>query len=86
IERDRSRLALHDAMRREEILTALGDVLQQAMTPEEVAAWAMGQLGPALSSQCMLVVRLNGEQLHQSILWGDVPPAVLASMSRPGLT
>ncbi|WP_295813753.1 PAS domain-containing protein [uncultured Deinococcus sp.] len=86
IERDRSRLALHDAMRREEILTALGDVLQQAMTPEEVAAWAMGQLGPALSSQCMLVVRLNGEQLQQSILWGDVPPAVLASMSRPGLT
>lgn len=86
IERDRSRLALQDAMRRAELLAALGDVLQQALTPEEVATWAMGQLGPALSAQCMLIVRLDGAHLQRSVLWGDVPEAVLVSMTRAGLT
>lgn len=86
IERDQTRLALQEALRRAEVLAALGDVLQQALKPEEVADWSLRQLGPALGAQSMLMIRVEGEHLHPPAFWGNVPDAVQRIMTRPGLT
>ncbi|WP_207795388.1 PAS domain S-box protein [Deinococcus koreensis] len=93
IDRDAARSALElshtelqGAVRRAEVLTALGDVLQQALTPDEVAARAMDQLGPALEAGSMLVVRLDGDLIRMPATWGDTPATILEYMSRPGLT
>jgi PAS domain S-box-containing protein len=75
---------------RADVLATLGDELQQAGTPEEVAARALAHLGPALGAQTMLLIRLDGQPggplggrtLLSPAVWGDPSPAVLADMTR----
>jgi PAS domain S-box-containing protein len=87
----RSRLALRGGS---EVLATLGDALQKASTPKEVAELALAQLGPALRARSMLVVRLmraptEGEgraEIELPTLWGDTPEPIMMYMTRPGLT
>lgn len=76
---------VEDALRDSELLAALGDALQQARRPEEVATLALLRLGPALQALSMLVVRLDGEQIRLPTLWGDMPQEIFEHMTRPGL-
>jgi PAS domain S-box-containing protein len=75
-----------EARSQAEVLAALGDTLQLATTPEQVAEQALERLGPALHAQSMLVVRLDGEGIRLPTLWGETPEVVVAYMTRPGLT
>ncbi|WP_216329249.1 GAF domain-containing protein [Deinococcus aestuarii] len=74
------------ARTRAEVLAALGDALQRAASPEEVAQFALDRIGPAVGARGMLVVRLEGEVLHLPTVWGDVPETVTAYLNRPGRT
>ncbi|GGL96815.1 ATP-binding protein [Deinococcus aerophilus] len=70
---------LEEAQRTAELLASLGDTLQSARTPEEVARLTLGRLGPALHAQGMLMVELTMNAqgraaLAQPTLWGDPPP------------
>lgn len=76
---------VEDALRDSDLLAALGDALQQARTPEEVATLALSKLGPALQALSMLVVQINGEQIRLPTLWGDMPQQIFEHMTRPGL-
>ncbi|PNY79281.1 hypothetical protein CVO96_20315 [Deinococcus koreensis] len=78
-------LALGRALQRAEVLAALSDALQRASTAEEVAERALARLGPALQAQSMLMMRLDGEALSLPSVWGEVPAAIAAHMTRPGL-
>ena len=71
--------------RRADLLAGLGDALQQAGTPSEVAERALALLGPVLGARSMLLIRLEGEQLLFPTVWGDTPAPILAFMTRPGL-
>lgn len=75
-----------EARARAEVLAALGDALQRARNPEDIAARALPQLGPALRVQSMLVVRLDGEGIQLPTLWGNTPEPIMSWMTRPGLT
>jgi len=68
-----------------EVLTALGDALQSAQTPTEVATFTLSKLGPVLRAQSMLVVFLDGTHLLPPTFWGDTPQVIEDYMSRPGL-
>ncbi|MFC4426076.1 GAF domain-containing protein [Deinococcus navajonensis] len=70
---------------RAEVLAALGDALQRATTPEEVAEQALHTLGPALRALSMLMVRLDGLGIRLPTLWGQTPEVITAYMTRPGL-
>ncbi|MFC4637461.1 GAF domain-containing protein [Deinococcus hohokamensis] len=70
---------------RAEVLAALGDALQGATTPEEVAAHALQTLGPALRAQSMLMVGLDGPGIRLPTLWGQLPEVIARYMTRPGL-
>lgn len=75
-----------DAARvRAEVLAALGDALQGATSPEQVADEALATLGPALRALSMLVVRLDGAAIRLPTLWGRNPEAITHYMTRPGL-
>ncbi|AFZ69189.1 ATP-binding protein [Deinococcus peraridilitoris] len=71
---------------RAEVLAALGDALQRAATPEEVAQLALPRIGPALRAQCMLMVRLDACAIRLPTLWGDTPEVIVSYMTRPGLS
>ncbi|WP_350245539.1 GAF domain-containing protein [Deinococcus sonorensis] len=68
------------------VLAALGDALQRASTPDDVAHLALAQLGPALHAQVMLVVRLDGDRIKLPVIWGDQTAPISAYMTQPGLT
>ena len=74
-----------EARRDSELLAILGDALQRAASPEEVATLALPRLGPALQAVNMLVVRLDGEHIRFPTLWGDTPQEISDHMMRPGL-
>ncbi len=70
---------LEQAQRTAELLASLGDTLQSARTPGEVARLTLGRLGPALHAQGMLMVELEAHSAVRSslghpTLWGDPPP------------
>ncbi|MDB5044891.1 MAG: hypothetical protein JWQ08_941 [Deinococcus sp.] len=76
---------LERARRQAEVLAVLGEALQRAATPDEVAELALPRIGPAILAQSMLVVRLEDDQIRMPTLWGDTPEAVVTYMTRPGL-
>ncbi|WP_052351628.1 PAS domain-containing sensor histidine kinase [Deinococcus pimensis] len=82
--RERTR-ELEAARERAEVLAALGDVLQRAVTPDEAARVALARLGVALGATAMLFVRLDGERLTSPEVWGDLPPGVHERALRPDL-
>jgi len=71
---------------RAEVLAGLGEALQRATSPEDVAALALDRLGPALRAGSMLIVRLHGERIEVLTFWGDLPEPILAHMARPDLS
>lgn len=77
--------ALESARAAAEVLTRLGDALQAAASPEEVARLALERLASTLDARGMNVVRLSGEQLQATAFWGEVPSGLRAFMTRPGL-
>lgn len=76
---------LDRARRQAEVLAVLGESLQRATTPDEVAGLALPRIGPAIQAQSMLVVQLEDGHIRLPTLWGDTPQAVVDYMTRPGL-
>ncbi|MFB9994526.1 ATP-binding protein [Deinococcus oregonensis] len=84
-ELDRRTRDLERARRQAEVLAVLGEALQRAVTPDEVAGLALPRIGPALQAQSMLVVRLEEDQIRLPTLWGDTPEVIVRYMTRPDL-
>ncbi|GGR19355.1 GAF domain-containing protein [Deinococcus ruber] len=78
--------AYEAARQNAELLAALGDVLQRATRPDEIATFALSQLGPTLKALSMLVVYLDGQKMLPPILWGDTPATIADHMLQPGLS
>lgn len=78
--------AYDDARQNAELLAALGDVLQRATSPDEIATFALSQLGPTLKALSMLVVYLDGQRLLTPILWGETPATIADHMLQSGLS
>ncbi|MEF2277439.1 GAF domain-containing protein [Deinococcus sp. YIM 134068] len=76
---------LEAARRTAEVLARLGDALQDAASPEEVAGRSLEWLGPAVGATGMGMVRLEGESVQATAFWGDVPEPIRAFLTRPGL-
>ncbi|WP_216329542.1 GAF domain-containing protein [Deinococcus aestuarii] len=70
------------ARSRAEVLAALGDALQAAHSPEDVAALALGPLGEALGASSAMVVRLEGGLIRVPTIWGEAVPAMTALQTR----
>ncbi|WP_051935660.1 GAF domain-containing protein [Deinococcus sp. YIM 77859] len=62
---------LEAARSRAEVLAALGDALQGATTPEQVAELALARLGDALGASRALVVQCSGDVIRIPVVWGE---------------
>ncbi|WP_305880286.1 GAF domain-containing protein [Deinococcus sp. QL22] len=73
---------LQEAGVRAEVLATLGDALQRADSPEDVATLALEPLGHALGASSAMVVRLEHGFLNVPTIWGQVLPAMAALQTR----
>ncbi|GAA5534213.1 GAF domain-containing protein [Deinococcus aluminii] len=79
--RERTRES-EEARRTAEVLAALGDALQRATSPEEVAALALAPLGEALGARSAMVVGLEQDCIRVPTVWGEVRPSMAAVQAR----
>ena len=68
-------LELEQARARAEVLATLGDALQGARSPDDVAALALEPLAQGLGLSSAMVVQLGRGALQAPTIWGEVLPA-----------
>ncbi|ACO47975.2 GAF domain-containing protein [Deinococcus deserti] len=69
---------LEESRARAEVLATLGDALQRAHSPEDVAVQALEPLGHTLGASSVMVVQLERGRLHVPTIWGETLPAMAA--------
>ncbi|KEF34125.1 hypothetical protein RDMS_08835, partial [Deinococcus sp. RL] len=75
--------ALESARATAEALARLGDALQAAASPDEVARLALERLAGALEARGMTVVRLSSDRVEGATFWGEVPPGLRGALAHP---
>lgn len=73
LERARTKRLLAEARERAELLAALGDALQAAHTPQQIAEITAPRIGPMLRADYVALSRQDGEVMRLIYVWGKLP-------------
>lgn len=84
VERARTQRLLAEARERAELLATLGDALQAARSPEQIAQITAPCIGPLLRADYVALSRQEGEVIRLIYVWGNLPEA-LGSLAFQGI-